>query len=531
MGMLRVLQSLLLPPQYALPAVVATQATLLMAGLTYLSFSVHITDVLAVCAGACGVELLARYMQNRPLGVVSTWFSTAAAAFGIALFLRATSPWLFFAAGALAIGLKYVVRNHSTHIFNPSNIAILLIVFTFTSSATVEITQWGSNPIFYIAVAGVLLYISAVAQMIRITIGFLTAYTCLLVGGFHLGLIEIGHHVGLLGPSFMLFISFMLTDPKTAPRTAPEQWVQGPSVAAVYFLLELLGVRYALFVASFLNTALVWCAGQIRAYVAVEATTNTTYPRNAPVALMVYALLALVALPVVIQNPPSHKSIMSWKYLLFGVEFSAAQACAANPVLQKTLSGVEQSAVTEGASWGDINGDGVDELFVVNIDKPSVLYQYGADGLFQDHTASSGLPQLTASSGFFADIDNDNDQDLLVTAIEGDPTTASGSVRVFFNTGRGTFVEKKNAIAYTYPTAQASLSLADFDNDGFLDVVLATFGKTQRLYPDDSIAFAKVFFDPFRRNRMLFSCDQGTLESLKEPILTHRSGISVACRF
>jgi hypothetical protein len=139
--------------------------------------------------------------------------------------------------------------------------------------------------------------------------------------------------------------------------------------------------------------------------------------------------------------------------------------------------------------------------------------------LFHDHTALSGLPELTASSGFFADIDNDYDQDLLVTALERDPAIASGSVRVFFNTGRGTFVEDTKALTYTYPTADASLSLADFDNDGFLDVVLATYGKTQRLYPNDSLAFAKAFFDPFRRNQMLFSCNQHTLEALKKPIL------------
>jgi hypothetical protein len=458
-------------------------------------------------------------MQQRPPGAPPTWLSTAAAAFGIALFFRAASPWYFFAAGALAIGLKYVVRNHSTHIFNPSNIAILLMVFTFTSSTTVEITQWGSNPIFYIAVAAVLVYIAAVAQMIRITVSFLVAYTVLLVGGFQLGLVEIGHHVGLLGPSFMLFISFMLTDPKTAPRTFPEQWVQGPSVAAVYFLLELFGVRYALFVASFLNTALIWLLGQVRAYTQAGILLNTTYPRNAPVALFAYVLLVLVVISAVIQKPPSHISSMSWKYLLFGVEFSSAQACAADPVLQKTVSGVEQPAVTQGAAWGDINGDGVDELFVANVDTPSVLYAYGEDGLFHDHTALSGLPELTASSGFFADIDNDYDQDLLVTALEGDPAIASGSVRVFFNTGRGTFVEDTKALTYTYPTADASLSLADFDNDGFLDVVLATYGKTQRLYPNDSLAFAKAFFDPFRRNQMLFSCNQHTLEALKKPIL------------
>lgn len=519
--MLRLAKPFFLPAHYALPAVVATQATLLVIGLTYLSFDVTIVDVAAALVGACSIECFVRYLQKRSLRPVTTWFSTAAAALGIALFLRATSPLYFFAAGVLAIGLKYVIRNRTTHLFNPSNIALLIIVFTCTSSATIEITQWGSQPVFYGIVAAVLLYVSAVARMIRISIGFLIAYTVLFIGGFHFRLIEIGHHVGLLGPSFMLFISFMLTDPKTAPRTRAEQWIQGPSVAALYFILELVGVRYALFVASFLNAALIWLVGHIREWVHSTNGVKRAYPRNAVVAFFAYVTLALLVIPPIMKAPDSHISTMSWKYLLFGVEFSGAQACSATPVLQKTFLGVEQSARTEGASWGDSNGDGVDELFVANIDTPSVLYQFSSkEGVFQDHTALSNLPPMRASSAFFADIDNDGDQDLVVAALrENNNSNPGGEVRTFFNHGTGFFVESKDALVHTYPAMQASLSLADFDSDGFLDVVLASFGSVQRWYPDDSIAFAKVFFDPFRRNRKFFSCNQRTLDPLKKDIL------------
>ena len=74
-----------------------------------------------------------------------------------------------------------------------------------------------------------------------------------------------------------------------------------------------------------------------------------------------------------------------------------------------------------GVSVGDVDGDGLDDLYVAQpAGLPNRLYRNRGDSTFEDITDQAGVGVLddTAQS-LFADVDNDGDQDLVVATSTG----------------------------------------------------------------------------------------------------------------
>jgi Tfp pilus assembly protein PilF/peroxiredoxin len=125
-----------------------------------------------------------------------------------------------------------------------------------------------------------------------------------------------------------------------------------------------------------------------------------------------------------------------------------------------------------GVSAGDADGDGLDDLYVSQPDGlPNRLFRNTGDGTFEDVTEASGVALLdrTAQS-LFADIDNDGDEDLILTARSGP--------LLFRNDGKGHFSRDPDAFRFTQPLqgSLTSAAVADYDRDGFLDLYLCAYG-------------------------------------------------------
>lgn len=136
-----------------------------------------------------------------------------------------------------------------------------------------------------------------------------------------------------------------------------------------------------------------------------------------------------------------------------------------------------------GVAAGDVDGDGWCDLYFCGLDSDNGLYRNLGNWKFADITGPAGAacPNQDSTGAVFADVDGDGDLDLLVTAL-------GHGVRLFQNNGQGRFREITDQAGLRSNSGSTSLSLADVEGDGDLDLYVANY-RTDTIADQPSTRF------------------------------------------
>ena len=150
--------------------------------------------------------------------------------------------------------------------------------------------------------------------------------------------------------------------------------------------------------------------------------------------------------------------------------------------------GIEETAVSQGAAFSDVDLDGDPDLYVCNWFAPDRFYQN--TGFKKFRQINLPLPSLTNSyqtnAPAFGDLDNDGDFDLIVTNREGPNFVYRNDTAPGDSTWQ--FTDISDSSGLNDPGMSYGCAIADFDHDGWQDVFVANIGPN-RFYRNERGVF------------------------------------------
>lgn len=213
-----------------------------MIGLTALGFRVSVPQILSAILTAGLVELIVTLLRTGKLVWPASGMLTGS---GVALILRLVgmesgdywswTGWYWFAVvAAVSVLSKYLIRFRDTHLFNPSNIGLVLAFLILGSAVAEPLDFWWAPPGFWMITAYLVIVGGGVliTRRLRLLEMAVVYWLTLTVG---LGVLAASGHcmiaqwsptpvcdwrfwsVLVTSPEILVFGFFMITDPKTIP--------------------------------------------------------------------------------------------------------------------------------------------------------------------------------------------------------------------------------------------------------------------------------------------------------------------------
>ena len=210
------------------------QMSLLVWGVFFLDFAnPFVYGVIAII-----VSLLTQLCFTRFYALPANLLSSLNSTLSILLLLHATRWYWITLACFIAISSKFLLRYQCKHIFNPSNIGIVMVLL-LTPSTWVASGQWGQGIWLALLLAGAgLIMLIGFSRMLT-SISFLLIFALLiLMRALWLGdTWSIPLHQ-LQNGALLIFTFFMLSDPMTTPQTNNGRIFFGMTVALLSFALQ-----------------------------------------------------------------------------------------------------------------------------------------------------------------------------------------------------------------------------------------------------------------------------------------------------
>jgi Na+-translocating ferredoxin:NAD+ oxidoreductase RnfD subunit len=222
----------------------ATITSLQVIGQAGFHFEVSIAQILLALGTSALLEVAIAMRTQR----VILWPASAMlTGNGVAFVLRVPGTahgdwwslrgwWIFVGTAAISLLSKHVIRWRGEHIFNPSNIGLVVCFLALGRNRAAPLDFWWGPTSAWLALALAVIVTGGFAilwrlKLLRVALGFWISFTAaigvLALAGhtmtarWHLGPIS-GFHlwwVLVTSPEVLVFLFFMITDPKTAPRS------------------------------------------------------------------------------------------------------------------------------------------------------------------------------------------------------------------------------------------------------------------------------------------------------------------------
>lgn len=244
--------------------VAAVLLTLQVLGQTVLGFRLSVAQILACLAAGAMIEFVVAFFKDKaimwPASGLLTGNSTA-------FILRVPGTlhgqwwstngiWIFIGVVAIGMASKYLIRWRGRHVFNPSNVALVLAFVALGPQHTEPLDLWwipmGPWMIvtYAILIVGGLL-IAWELRLLGLVLGFMGAFA--LFVALALGpvpdhcMVASWHVTPLCGrdlwqilvtsPEILIFALFMIPDPRTVPEGPVARVIFGVAVALLAVLL------------------------------------------------------------------------------------------------------------------------------------------------------------------------------------------------------------------------------------------------------------------------------------------------------
>lgn len=193
-----------------------------------------------------------------------------------------------------------------------------------------------------------------------------------------------------------------------------------------------------------------------------------------------------------------------------GIRFTnqlSEESAAANRVLE----------IGSGVAAGDIDGDGLPDLFFCSLSGDCRLYRNLGGLRFEDVTSDSGVDcrGLVCRGAALIDVDGDGRLDLLISVM-------GRGILCFRNAGGGKFEDRTRAAGTGNPFAATSMAFADVDGNGTIDFYVTNY-RTNDVRDTGRVDLQSVngrtVVPPALRSRFLLV--DGKLQEYGEPDLLY----------
>ncbi|MEX1125953.1 MAG: RnfABCDGE type electron transport complex subunit D [Acidimicrobiia bacterium] len=231
-------------------------------GQVAFGFRVSVPQILSAILTCFLIELVWTFARSRQIVWPASAMLTGS---GVALILRVVGTergdywtwfgWYYFAAIAgLSLITKYLIRYRGSHVFNPSNVGLVVAFLVLGSTVVEPLDFWWVPLDGWMAAAYAIIIVGGLMITARLRLLALAA-TFWLTLAAGLGLLAASSHcfsaawslepvcgssfwwVVIASPELMIFLFFMITDPKTIPARPTGRVVFAACLALVSTLL------------------------------------------------------------------------------------------------------------------------------------------------------------------------------------------------------------------------------------------------------------------------------------------------------